>query len=102
LPGLAEGVIPIVPTRSQIRVGLPVASNGGRIEMKKSTIRRQQLPLTPAYVFTDYRSQGQTISNVIVDVTSPLTGSDLSLFNIYVSLSRSSGRDTIRILRDFN
>jgi hypothetical protein len=26
----------------------------------------------------------------------------LSLFNLYVALSRSRGRDTVRLLRDFN
>ncbi|KAG1865699.1 hypothetical protein C8R48DRAFT_705676 [Suillus tomentosus] len=37
---------------------------GGREEV----VTRMQLPLTPAYAFTDYRSQGQTISNAIVDL----------------------------------
>ncbi|KAH9943738.1 hypothetical protein B0H21DRAFT_695357, partial [Amylocystis lapponica] len=53
-----------------------------------------------AYAFTDYRSQGQTISFVIVDIASPPSGSDLTLFNVYVALSRSSGRHSIRLLRD--
>jgi ATP-dependent exoDNAse (exonuclease V) alpha subunit len=56
--------------------------------------------MTAAYAFTDYRSQGQTIPYVIVDIGSPPTGT-LSLFNLYVALSRSSGRDSIRLLRDF-
>ena len=56
---------------------------------------------TAAYAFTDYRSQGQTIIYVIVDIASPPSGS-LSLFNLYVALSRSSGRETIRLLRDFD
>ncbi|KAJ7309974.1 hypothetical protein DFH08DRAFT_719085, partial [Mycena albidolilacea] len=41
-----------------------------------------------AYAFTDYRSQGQTIPYVLVDIASPLTGK-LSLFNLYVALSRT-------------
>ncbi|KAI0250296.1 hypothetical protein BJV78DRAFT_1128109, partial [Lactifluus subvellereus] len=57
--------------------------------------------ITPAYAFTDYRSQGQTISHVIVDLAAPPSGS-LSLFNVYIALSRSSGRSTIRLLRDFD
>ncbi|KAF9025492.1 hypothetical protein BDZ89DRAFT_953776, partial [Hymenopellis radicata] len=52
--------------------------------------------ITPAYAFTDYRSQGQTISSVIVDLARPPSGK-LSLFNMYVAPSRSSGRDTIRV-----
>ena len=37
---------------------------------------------------------------VIIDITTPPTAS-LSLFNLYVALSRSSGRATIRLLHDF-
>jgi hypothetical protein len=50
---------------------------------------------------TDYQSQGQTIESVIVDITTS-NGQKLSHFNLYVALSRSSGRNTIRILRDFD
>lgn len=41
-------------------------------------------------------------TKVIVEIAMPpLTGGS-SLFNLYVALSRNSGRDTIRLLRDFN
>ncbi|OAX36992.1 hypothetical protein K503DRAFT_694053, partial [Rhizopogon vinicolor AM-OR11-026] len=30
--------------------------------------------ITPAYAFTDYRSQGQTISHTIIDIGTPPTG----------------------------
>ena len=92
LPGLDEGIIPIqrISTRSQIRVG-----------GKSRTVTRTQFPITGAYSFTDYRAQGQTIPYVLIDIASPPT-SGLSLFNLYVALSRSSGRNTIRLLRDFD
>ncbi|KIM60689.1 hypothetical protein SCLCIDRAFT_1216599, partial [Scleroderma citrinum Foug A] len=48
--------------------------------------KRCQFPVTPAYAFTDYRSQGQTILHVIVNIASLPTGG-LSLFNLYVALS---------------
>ena len=57
--------------------------------------------MTAGYTFTDYKSQGQTIEYVIIDIGKPPTGS-LSPFSVYVALSRSRGRDTIRLLRDFN
>ncbi|KIM58154.1 hypothetical protein SCLCIDRAFT_128914, partial [Scleroderma citrinum Foug A] len=60
-----------------------------------------QFPVTAAYAFTDYRSQGQTIPYVIVDIATPPTGG-LNLFNLYVALSRSSGKSMIRLLQDFN
>ena len=37
----------------------------------------------------------------MVDIVSPPT-SRLSLFNLYVALSRSSGQDTIQLLQDFD
>ncbi|PBK58625.1 hypothetical protein ARMSODRAFT_900263 [Armillaria solidipes] len=57
--------------------------------------------MTAAYGFTDYRSQGQSLICVIVDIAKPPTGK-MNLFNLYVALSRSSGRETIRLLRDFD
>jgi len=64
-------------------------------------IKQRQLPMTAAYAFTDYKSQGQTIEYVIVDIGDPPTG-HMSPFGVYVALSRSRGRGTIRLLRDFN
>lgn len=97
LEGLDENVIPIeMATRTfQIKV----RGNGGQYSTR--TVRRRQFPMTAAYCFTDYRSQGQTIPYVIVDIATPPTGM-LSLFNLYVALSRSSGRSSIRLLRDFD
>lgn len=37
----------------------------------------------------------------MVDIAQPPAGK-LTLFNLYVALSRSSGRSTIRLLRDFD
>ena len=93
LPGLESGVIPIqrVSSAMQIKVG----------KDKTRTVTRTQYPITGAYSFTDYRSQGQTIAHAIIDIAPPPTGK-LSLFNLYVALSRSSGRDTLRLLRDFD
>lgn len=92
LDGLPEGVVPIVPIRKDFYI------NVGRRRVK---VTRIQLPITPAYAFTDYRSQGQTIEYVIVDIGWPPSGG-LTAFNAYVALSRSSGAATIRLLRDFD
>ena len=54
-------------------------------------IRRRQYAVTPGYAFTDYKSQGQTIENVIIDIGRPPTGK-LSPFGTYVALSRSRAR----------
>ncbi|KAI9069328.1 hypothetical protein FKP32DRAFT_1556445, partial [Trametes sanguinea] len=55
--------------------------------------------ITGAYAFTDYRSQGQTIPYVIVDLQVP-PGGRLTLFNLYVALSQSRGRNSIQLLRE--
>ena len=98
LPGLDKGVVPIVPISKDIRIEEKDTQTGA---ISKKTVRKTQLPITAAYAFTDYRSQGQTIRNVIVDIGKPPTN-ELSLFNVYVALSRSSGRRTIRLLRGFD
>ena len=59
------------------------------------------IPMTVAYAFMDYQSQGQTIPYVLVDIAQPPTGSP-SPSNPYVAPPRSSGWDTIWLLWDFN
>jgi hypothetical protein len=89
VPGLRRGEAPLFPITKKFSIGKPSVS-----------VRRRQLALTPAYAFTDFKSQGQTIDHVLVDLGKTVQFS-LSPFNAYVALSRSQGRDTIRLLRDF-
>ncbi|KAI5989031.1 hypothetical protein EDD15DRAFT_2285989 [Pisolithus albus] len=96
LSNLQESVIPIEPATRTFRI--KVKENGNNVVR---TVRRQQFPMTAAYAFTDYRSQGQTLPCVIVDIATPPSGG-LNLFNLYVALSRSTGRHHIRLLRDFD
>ncbi|KEP49496.1 putative ATP-dependent DNA helicase PIF1, partial [Rhizoctonia solani 123E] len=91
---LGEGVIPIVPTQSRFQLTVPGQS-------KKITICREQIPLIPAYAFTDYRGQGQTLPYVIIDMGKPPTGG-FTPFNAYVALSRSQSMEQCRLLRDFD
>jgi hypothetical protein len=91
--GLQEGLIPIFPTERTFTVQ---HQNG-----RKTKVTRRQIALTSGYAFTDYKSQGQTLEHVIVDLAKPPTG-NISAFGAYVALSRSRGRDTIRLLRDFD
>lgn len=89
LEGLDEQVIPIQPRQQTLRI-LVQQKNG---EPVLCSVWRQQYPFTLAYAFTDYRSQGQTIVPVIIDIATPPTASS-NLFNTYVAPgSRSSGRD---------
>jgi ATP-dependent exoDNAse (exonuclease V) alpha subunit len=97
LEGLEPLVIPVEPTTVTSQIKLE-AKNGKTVTR---SVKRRQYPITAAYAFTDYRSQGQTITLVLVDIASPPSGT-LSLFNLYVALSCSSGRSTIRLLRPFD
>jgi hypothetical protein len=90
--GICEGIIPISPSM----VRFSVDGKDGKVRLE-----RRQLAIVPGYAFTDYKAQGQTLECVIVDISKPPSGS-LSPFSAYVALSRSRGRGTIRILRDFD
>ena len=57
---------------------------------------RTQLPLLPAYCYTDYKSQGRSLEKAIVD---PLTAQ--SLQGLYVMLSRVRNLDGLTVLRPF-
>ena len=57
----------------------------------------KQFPITPAYTFTDYRAQGQTIP-CATDIARPATGS----INLCNSLGRVPSRDSICLLRDLS
>ncbi|KAH9913591.1 uncharacterized protein B0H18DRAFT_888000 [Fomitopsis serialis] len=96
LDGLDECEIPIETVEQTFNI--EVESGDQERQRLRKVVRRRQLPITAAYAFTDYRSQGQTIPYVIVDIAKPPAGR-LSLFNLYVALSRSSGRQTIRIFQ---
>jgi len=97
LTTLDDCVIPIEPVQTKYKISVVDSDE----KTSRCTFERRQFPITAAYAFTDYRSQGQTITCAFVDIANPPTGG-LSLFNLYVALSRSSGRDVIRLLRDFD
>ena len=79
--GLPPGIIPLTPSVANF---VATGRSG-----KKFKLKRRQYAMTPGYAYTDYKSQGQTIENVIIDIGKPPTGS-LSPFSVYVALSRST------------
>ena len=82
LSALGDCVIPMEPSSTTYRTTM--TTKGGKKGPR--TVQRCQFPITAAYAFTDYHSQGQTISYGLVDVVPPPRGT-LSLFNLYVALS---------------
>jgi len=71
------------------------------VNQKGYLIQHRQLAITSGYAFTDYKAQGQTIKYVIINLAPP-PSSSMSTFSMYVALSRSWDRNSIRILREYN
>ncbi|SRR5258708_3034128 len=92
LEGLEENTIPLFLITQTVDV---VTQKG-----EKQRIQHQQVALDLLYVFTDYQAQGQTIKHLWADVGTPLRG-HLTPFNAYVTLSRAQGRNSVRLVRDF-
>lgn len=64
--GLENGLLPIEPSKTSICINTQ--------DKKKVTIYRDQYAIMAVYAFTDYKSQGQTLSPVILDIAAPLMG----------------------------
>jgi len=88
-----EGQIPITPYSVTFKV---ILKDGTTI-----SIARKHYPITGGYAFTDIKSQGQTMGTIVIDLRDTPTGK-ISPFSAYVALSRSRGRDSIRLLSDFD
>src|SRR6266446_91596 len=73
--GLPNDIIPIVPVLTTFHYK---QRNGLQFN-----ISRRQLPLLPAYAFTDYKVQGQSMDYAVIDLTHCY-----SLQSVYVMLSR--------------
>ncbi|KAJ7130147.1 hypothetical protein C8R44DRAFT_613972 [Mycena epipterygia] len=84
-----EDVVPIVPVTTYFKY---VTKEGGSF-----SIARSQLPLVPAYAYTDYKAQGRSLTKVTVD----LAGSR-SLQGLYVMLSRATALKNLAIFRQFD
>ncbi|KAF5325769.1 hypothetical protein D9611_000667 [Ephemerocybe angulata] len=90
IPGLEPDVVPILPKSVTVPYNVCGAST-----TRASSFRRSQVPLVPSYAYTDYKSQGRSLSRAIIDlVTARGQG-------VYVMLSRVKTLDGLLILRWF-
>ena len=83
-----DDIIPIFPEWTSFYW---YRANGQRV-----SVSRTQLPLLPSYAYTDYKSQGRSLTEAIVD---PESAS--SLQGVYVMLSRVRSLAGCAILRPF-
>ena len=92
-PGLEPGLIPIFPSE--------VSFNVNYQQNSCTKVHWRQYPICAGYAFTNHKAQGQTLEWVIIDIGMtkkfPVTP-----FMAYVVLSHSRGRETVRLLRDFD
>ncbi len=91
---LEDDIVPVFPERKGFKVKMSV--NGVAVSGDKF-VSRSQLPIVPAYAYTDYKSQGQSLTYAIVDLQS-----SKSLQGVYVMLSRVRSLRGLLILRPFN
>ena len=63
-------------------------------------VTRMQLPTIPTSTITTYKTQGLTMSKIVVDLQAPVE--TLQLFSIYESLGRLKTVEDIVILRVFD
>ena len=93
ISGLTEnGLYPIVPVKREWLV------DKGR-QHPQLRIKRQQLPLMPAFAMTAHTAQGQTFSKgAIVDLN---IGGSFNAMSSYVALTRVERREDLIIFRPF-
>jgi ATP-dependent exoDNAse (exonuclease V) alpha subunit len=92
-PGYEPGLILIFP--SEVTFNIFYGQNS------KTKVNQRQYPICAGYAFTDHKAQGQTLEYVYMDIGTT-NKFPVTLFATYVALSHSRGRDTIRLLRDFD
>ena len=86
-----DDIVPIFPEWSSFTI--PQKKEG---EPDHVSVSRLQVPLLPAYAYTDYKSQGCSLETAMIDPASAA-----SLQGVYVMLSRVKTLDGLAILRPF-
>ena len=90
-PYAENDVVPIFPETSSFNWLRRTATG-----IQQHTVSRVQLPLLPAYAYTDYKSQGRSLDAAVVDPSSAF-----SLQGVYVMLFRVRSMTGLAILCPF-
>lgn len=89
---LQRDMVPIFPHRTKFQVHYKTSAGA-----RQRTITRYQLPVVPAYAYTDYKSQGRSLKAAVVDLYSART-----IQGVYVMLSRVTTIQGLAILCPFS
>ncbi|KAJ7126467.1 hypothetical protein C8R43DRAFT_958201 [Mycena crocata] len=69
--GLPKGILPVIPSSASLSASFRIQDGLGRLH----TIHHRQFQaVTPGYAFMDYKSQGQTMDYLLVDLENPPGG----------------------------
>lgn len=89
--GLAPATVPVFPLEKSIT-------------LKGYSVRRKQVPMSPAFSLTDYKVQGSTLDSAILDLRddSAIRGRDRhqKFCSTYVQLSRLRTRKGLHLLQE--
>jgi hypothetical protein len=91
------GIIPITSATAACSVTVHVLGQQVKIDFKRTAF-----PIIPTLCVTDYKSQGHTYENAVVDLTYPPKGRKDYILAVYVMLSRVKTLHGLRILADFD
>jgi hypothetical protein len=97
LDSFPPGLVPLFPKLRTFT--FKCFTDGGHLETK--SIQRYQLDLDLAYALTDYKCQGKTYTNAIIDLRAP-PGKQTDPNSPYVLLSRLKSIEGLLILRSFD
>ena len=89
LEGLDRGVVAIAPVEKEFTIE--------GIGKRKFIFKRRQLPLTAGCVSSVFRSQGQTMPKIILDIRPP-PGTGMDPAAVYVALSRATSLEALNLL----
>lgn len=93
LDGLPRNHVPIFPLNGSFTV---------QFGKKKVNVKRVHFPLVPAFACTAHKSQGQTLSKVVVDLVPSKGMKNVDISFSYVPLSRVRTLNDLTILRPFD
>ncbi len=99
--------IPVIEKRFEINLEKLYADKGPMMKMLNSkklnttiSVKRKALPLVPAYSITTYKSQGQTLPKIVIDLNMP--PGMVEVASAYVPLSRVQRLTDLVIVQDFS
>lgn len=99
--------IPVINKTFEVDLGKLYADKPAVLKILNSkklkttvSVKRKALPIIPAYSITTHKSQGQTLSKIIIDLNMP--PGIVEVASAYVPLSRVKQLTDLIILQDFN